>query len=226
MLEIMIVVAIIGIVASMSAATMIRLRERNATQSAANDILATLQSMRSRALQRGSDVYVLVYPTFKKTTATTGNPTGGPGAIFFYEDVDGDFRSSTGACNGSAECSWGAFDPVNGAIHSAPTEQDRLLRAIYLDDYPGANVRFGKENGKGWGVPFTALPTAGVSGCTFCGTTRGGLLFTDTQLLMLDDTGAIVGGRVGGLALQGVKNPDNQFLIGMVRATGLIATSR
>ncbi|MGV3622034.1 MAG: pilus assembly FimT family protein [Archangium sp.] len=226
LLEMLMVIAIIGVVSAMSAATVIRIGERNATQSASNDILAALQSMRSRSLQRGSDVYVLVYPTFKKTTATTGSLTGGPGALFFYEDVDGDFLTGTGACNGTAECSWSNFNPVTGATRSALTENDRLLRTIFLDDYAGANVKFGKVNGKAWGDPFSALSATNTSGCTFCTANRGALLFTDTQLVLLNGTGGVTTGRVGGIALQGVKNPDNQFLIGLVRATGLIVTQR
>lgn len=226
LIEMLMVIAIIGIVSSMSAATVIRIGERNATQSASNDILAALQSMRSRSLQRGSDVYVMVYPTYKKTSPTAGTLTGGPGALFFYEDVDGDFLTSTGPCNGTAECSWANFNPATNQIRSALTENDKLLRAIYLDDYAGANVRFGKQNGKGWGDPFAALGTASVNGCTFCSANKGALLFSDTQLALLNGTGGVAPGRVGGLALQGVKDNENQFLIGLVRATSLIVTSR
>ncbi|PZR11135.1 MAG: hypothetical protein DI536_18535 [Archangium gephyra] len=226
LIEMLMVIAIIGIVSAMSAATVIRIGERNATQSASNDILSALQSMRSRSLQRGSDVYVLVYPTFKKTSPTAGSVTGGPGALFFYEDVDGDFLTGTGPCNGSGECSWLNFNPASNQIRSAVTENDRLLRAIYLDDYAGANVRFGKQSGKGWGDPFASLPPTNVDGCTFCSSNKGALLFSDSQLVLLNGSGAVAPGRFGGLALQGVKNNENQFLIGLVRATGLIVTSR
>lgn len=226
LLEMMVVVAIIGIVSAMSVSTFSQLGARNATQSAANDIHSMLQSMRARATLRGSDVYVIVYPTYKKTGLTTGTTTGGPGAIFFYEDADGDFMTGTGSCNGASECSWTNFNPPLD-VRSAPTERDRLVQSIFLDDYPKANVRFGKELSKVYGVPFKALDaSANTLGCSFCGGVRGAVVFSDGQALFVDAGGVLQTDRVGGLALQGVNNPANQFLIGFVRSTGLIASVR
>ncbi len=226
LLEMMVVVAIIGIVSAMSVSTFIQLGAKNATQNAANDIYSTLQAMRSRSTQRGTDVYAIVYPTYRKTGLTTGTTTGGPGAIFFYEDSDGDFMTGSGSCNGSSECSWLNFNPPVD-VRSAPTERDRFLQAIFLDDYPKANVRFGKELSKEYGVPFKALDTpASAAGCSFCDGERGATVFSDGQALFFDAAGVMQPIRVGGFALQGVSNPSNQFLIGFVRATGLIASVR
>lgn len=224
LLELMIVVAIIGLVATMSVSTFIQLGAKNATQSAANDIYSTLQSARSRSEQRGSDIYVMVFPRFDKKTASV---SGGVGALFVYEDVDGDFLTGSGPCSGAAECSWTNFLPPNN-ITSAPTERDRLLASIYLDDYPRANVKFGKEVSQAWSFPFTSIATgADANGCSFCQTgDMGAVLFTDGQAVLLDNAGVAQAPRVGGFALQGVTNPTNQFLIGFVRATGLVTSVR
>ncbi len=226
LLEMMIVVAIIGIVSAMSVATLDEMGSRNSTQNAASDVVTELQLMRARAQQRGSDIYVIVYPTMTKAGALTG----GRGALFFYEDADGDFLTGTGACDGTAECGWTNFTPPTN-IRSVATERDRLLKAIYLEDYAKKNVRFGKAATTAFTAPFTAVGSgANANGCSFCSTgasARGALVFTgDQQLRFLDNAGAPVAQRVGGLALQGVKDPDNTILFGLVSATGYVATVR
>ena len=223
LLELMTVVAIIGVVSAMSVSTFTQLSAQNATQSAASDIYSLLQSARSRSEQRGSDIYVVVFPGFNKATSAT---TGGRGALFVYEDADGDFLTGTGSCNGTDECSWTNFTPPND-IRSAPTQRDRLLSTIFLEDYPKANVRFGMDATKDWAFPFNSIGNdADATGCSFCSGDRGAVLFTDGQALLLDNTGAPLARRVGGMALQGVTNPTNHFLIGFVRATGLVTSVR
>lgn len=222
LLELMIVVAIIGLVATMSVSTFIQLGAKNATQSAANDIYSILQSARSRSEQRGSDIYVMIFPRFDKKTSALA---GGRGALFVYEDVDGDFLTGTGSCAGSAECSWTNFLPPNN-IRSVNTERDRLLNTIYLEDYPRSNVQFGKDPLQPWTFPFDGIGATANAGCSFCSATKGAVLFTDGQAMLLDDTGTPQPQRVGGIALHGVSNPTNQFLIGFVRATGLVTSVR
>lgn len=221
LLELMIVVAIIGIVSSMAAATAIQIGARNATQNAASDLSSILQNARARAEQRGSDVYVIVYPRMQKSGATTG----GPGAIFVYEDANGDFLTGTGTCTGMgiADCSWNNFTPPS-AIYSPASSNDRLVQALYLDDYPKKNVQFGKSAAT-FAAPFAGIGAlANTNGCSFCSTSnKGAVVFTgEQQLRFLNNAGAPVAQRVAGLGVQGIDNPDNTFLFGLVGATGLV----
>jgi prepilin-type N-terminal cleavage/methylation domain-containing protein len=223
LLEMMIVLAIIGILTAMAAASAQQIGSRNATQNASSDLSSILQKARSRAELRGGDVYVMVYPKMTKT----GAMTGGSGAIFVYEDMNGDFLTGSGACNGSgtADCSWSNFSPPNN-IRGPTTSKDQTLDVIYLDNYAKKNVRFGKPAATTWKAPFSGIGTAAdTNGCSFCGTStnKGALVFTGEQMLLfLDDTGAPVAQRTAGISLQAVDNPNNTFLFGLVGATGLV----
>jgi hypothetical protein len=219
----MIVVAIIGIITAMAASTAQKIGMRNAAQNAASDLSALLSKARARAEFRGGDVYVIIYP---RMTAA-GAMTGGSGAIFLYEDMNGDFLTGTGPCDGSGtiDCSWANFTPPTN-IRSPTTSNDRLIDAVYLDSYQGKNVRFGKQAATTWAAPFTGIAAAADSnGCSFCGTTthKGAIVFTGEQMLrFLDDTGAPVAQRTAGLALEAKDNASNNFLFGLVGATGLV----
>lgn len=222
LLELMIAVAIIGIISSMAAASANQIGARNATQNAASDISSLLQGARARAEQRGSDVYVIVYPRMTKAGALTG----GRGALFVYEDFNGDFLTGNGSCTGmgTADCSWGNFTPPN-AIRSPATSNDRLVTAIYMDDYPKKNVRLGKVAGAVFSAPFGGiLARADLNGCSFCQSgNKGAVVFTgEQQLRFLNDSAAPTGERVAGLALQAIDNPNNTFHFGLVGATGLV----
>lgn len=226
LLELMVVVAIISIVSAMAASTAREIGARNATQSAASDLSSILQSARARAEQRGSDVYVIFYPT--ATRSPTWSLTGGSGAVFVYEDTNGDFITGTGACTGlgTADCSWSNFSPPND-IRGPTTSADRLVEEIYLEDYAKANVKFGKPSTVIFPLPFLSVAAlANANGCSFCTSgNKGAVVFTgEQQLRFLDDAGLPLAQRVAGLSLQGVDNPYNTFLFGLVGATGLVTT--
>lgn len=223
LLEMMIVLAIIGIVTAMATTAAARIGARNAAQNASSDISALLQNARARAEQRGGDVYVLVYP---RMTAA-GAMTGGSGAIFVFEDMNGNFLTGSGPCTGAGtvDCSWSNFSPPNNIVPPA-SSPDRFVGSVYLDRYQGKNVRFGKPSTATWAAPFTSIAaTADTNGCSFCGTSthKGAIVFTGEQLLrFLDDAGAPVAQRTAGIALQAVDNPQNTFLFGLVGSTGLV----
>ncbi len=221
LLEIMIVIAIIGIVTSMAAVTATQIGARNATQNAASDLSSLLQGARARAEQRGSDVYVVIYPRWDKTAGAT--TTTGRGALFVFEDGNGDFLTSTGVCTGSGtlDCGFANFSPATFTARTG--SNDRFVQAIFFDDYPKKNARFGKD-AAAYAPPFTAVGTAAdTNGCSFCGALRGAVVFTgEQQLRFLDQTGLPVAQRVAGIAVQGVDNPQNTFLFGLVGATGLV----
>jgi len=222
LLELMVVVAIIGILTALSAAAAEKIGMNNATQNAASDLSSVLQNARARAEQRGSDVYVIVYPRMTKAGALTG----GSGAIFVYEDANGNFITGSGPCTGSGtlDCSWSNFTPPNN-VRSPSTSPDRFVQAIYLDDYVKKNVRFGKPSTLTFAAPFSSISaTADVNGCSFCATgNKGAIVFTgEQQARFLDDTGAPQAKRVGGLALQAVNDNNRTYLFGLVGATGLV----
>ncbi len=222
LLEMMIVVAIVGILSGLAAATSQKIGMRNATQNAASDLGSLLQYARARAESKGTDIYVLIYPKMTKAGAVTG----GNGAVFVFEDPKGDFLTASGPCDGTGECSWANFTPPTN-IKSQNTSQGGLLQAIYLDDYPKKNVRFGKPlyTLVPFAAPFAGLVgTADSNGCSFCtSSNKGAIVFTgEQQLRFLDNSGAPVAQRVAGLALQGVDNTNNTFLFGLVGATGLV----
>ena len=220
LIEMMVVVAIIGILSGLAAASSQRIGMRNATQNAASDLGSLLQYARARAEAKGTDIYVIVYPKMTKAGAVTG----GNGAVFVFEDPRGDFLTASGACDGTAECSWANFTPPTN-IKSQNNSQSGLLQAIYLDDYPKKNVRFGKPAATAFAAPFSGLGSAAdLNGCSFCtSSNKGAIVFTgEQQLRFLDNSGAPVAQRVAGLALQGVDNTNNTFLFGLVGATGLV----
>lgn len=224
LLEMMIVIAIIGIVTGMAATTATEIGARNATQSAASDLSSLLQLARARAEQRGSDVYVLIYPRMTKA----GGLTGGSGAVFVYEDTNGDFLTGSGPCTGAGivDCSWTNFTPPTNIV-SPLTSGDRLIQALYLDDYAKKNVKFGKAV-MPWAAPFASIgTTADGNGCSFCSTgpDKGAIVFTgEQQLRFLDGAGQPSSQRVAGVAVQRVANPTaaSSFLFGLVGATGLV----
>jgi len=228
LIEIMVVVAILGVITAMAATTAQKMGARNATQNAASDIGSVLQQSRVLAEQRGSNVVVMVYPTFNKTGPSL---TGGRGALFVYEDANGDFMTSNGACDGSGttDCGYTNFNPVSGLIVPTTSTRDRLIQKIYLEDYPNKNVKFGNATSAAstWPLPFAGLDdSAIVNGCTFCSSNKGTIIITgDQEIQFLDGAGAATAARVGALTLVPVATPPaltNSFRYGFVAATGLV----
>ncbi len=221
LIELMIVVAIIGILAALSVTAADRIGMNNATQNAASDISSMLGKARARAEQRGTDVYVMVYPTASRASITS---TSGDGALFVFEDANGNFLTGSGPCSGSGtvDCSWSNFTPPTN-VRSPTTSPDRFVEFIYLEDYAKKNVKFGKPSSTTFGAPFASVTT--TTGCSFCSASplKGAMVFTgEQQMRFLDASGAPVAQRVAGLAIQGKDNPNHTFLFGLVGATGLV----
>lgn len=233
LVEVMIVLAIIGILMAMAAAAFDGIAFRNAAQNAASDLTGILQRARAQASARGSDVYVIVYPRWDR--AANGSTSTGRGAVFVYEDTNGNFLSDTTSvtCTGTAaDCNWTSFNPATANIYPNPGTLggDRLHEAIYLEDYPKKNVQFGRPAALAFSPPFDTLiasaqTNVNTSGCSFCDPpVRGAIVFTgDQQLRFLDTTGSQVAQRVAGLAIQSVKDPNNTFFFGLVGATALVS---
>ncbi len=253
LLEAMIVVAIIGVIAALSVQTLAGLGARNATQNATNDLLATIQSARALSVQNSSDVYVFVYPTMSiKWSAlatggmlgnTSSTVTGGilsaefaggnRGAVIIYEDYDGDFMNTgTGNCGGSNgnECNFSAWSPESGQLYTSSNPRlDRLAKILDLERYPKQNVEFGGFTDTQWKAPFgfidnTRAALVRNTGCSFCTNDRGIIQFSDGRAIFYNGTGQVVADPVAGLGLRAHDNHQNQTLIAIVRATGIVTT--
>ncbi|MFZ5439585.1 MAG: pilus assembly FimT family protein [Myxococcota bacterium] len=219
LVELMVVVAIIGVLMALSFTAATELSARGASQTAAADLHAALGRARSRAAERGTTVLVLIYPTMKKD----GTPTGGPGAWFLYEDVDNDFMTG-GAAPADGDRSFASFTPP-ATITPTGSSRDRLLEATYLDDYPKRGVRFfvpGTPAGVSWVAPFSGIATrADANGCSFCGGALGVIAFSpDRYARFFRADGTQAADRTQGLVLQSPRAPANVHQVGLVGATG------
>ncbi len=213
LLELMIVVAIIAILASMAAATYAGIGARSAAMNASHDFFSVLSRARARAQERGADVLLIVLPTFRKSTASL---TGGNGAWFLYEDADGNFLRGQGTVH------WNNFAPPTTM---GPTDNDRLLDYTYFDDAQGKNVAFGTPTGPTFGAPFSGL-TLPANGCTFCGGTKGAIVFSgEGHARFIDSTGKLVSNaRLGGLAIRSMSQANHGYLFGIAGATSFIGS--
>lgn len=226
LIEIMMVIAIIGVVSAMAAATAQSIGARNAVQNAASEIGTRLQLARALTEQRGSNVVVMVYPSFQNKG--TKSLTTGQGAIFIIEDVNGDWATSTGACDGTgtSDCGQTNFNPVTGKIVLTTSGKDRMIAAIYLEDYPQSAVRFGNAtNATGtWPAPFSSFDdTTTTAGCTFCSSNKGTVIFLGDGGLQLLNGSGTAAARTGGLTLVGKTQAlNNAYRYGLVSATGLV----
>lgn len=172
LIELAIVSAIIVVLTALSLAGWQAMRESSALQNAANDFSAVLSQARSRAIERRTDVWLVIFPNRMKNG--TGSTTG---SYFMVEDdTSQSFRLG----------GYLSFDPPFTTV-AAPA---RLLSSTYLENYSrGLRVRFVVGNTPTpliprFPAPFTTLNaslTAGVA-CNFCSGTgtaaKGAIVFS------------------------------------------------
>src|SRR5688500_320278 len=89
LVELVIVLAILGILVGLSMVAYSAVGRRGALQNAALDFQGVLSSARTRAVSRGYPVWVFVYPTLSRTAKT-----GGLGAFLVVEDQKGSYLRS------------------------------------------------------------------------------------------------------------------------------------
>lgn len=164
MIELMIVLAIVSILAGLGISFIQQGRARGSALSASNDLMSSLSAARARAIERGSQVWFILYPNID-----TAGAAGGHGAYFVYEDIGLTFGSGTGARN------WGNFVPP-ADVNPEPGDQATLIASGYLDDYPGNNAAFGAATIAAYTAPFAGLTR---SACSFCtgSPLRGAIVF-------------------------------------------------
>ncbi len=241
LIEIMVVIAIIGVLTTLSIASYSQIGAASAPRNAINDLSAQLVRARNRAAESQADVWVIVYPTFHKQTLadpTANAATGGPGAYFLYEDKSMGFNRPTGGSSTEVYYQTGAtgidFDPVAKTISGTTSLEGKLIDEVYFDDYPGKNVTFGLPAAT---LALTAkqAPFNGVtlsSACTFCSGTplRGAVVFSpdgsarfvDSAGLTVASAGATAQSRAHALTLKNSLN-TRVYVVGISAPTAYIA---
>jgi prepilin-type N-terminal cleavage/methylation domain-containing protein len=149
LLEVVIVVAIIGIVAALAASSFTRQRPRSNLSNAASELQSIIHNARMTALATGHDVDVLVFPT-------SSGVTGSIGRVIVYEDGNFDFFSAT------ATVKFTGYDPT-------VLKYGTRSQVVTTFDLPNGIV-FGPDGGRGASAPLPA-PLDGVDvtkACTFC----------------------------------------------------------
>jgi prepilin-type N-terminal cleavage/methylation domain-containing protein len=151
LLEIMVVVAIVGVITYLAVASWRALHARTALSDAAMEIQSTLRQARQEALANGRDTAVLFYPQ-----QVTGY--GARGRVISVLDGDGGFMDGTNAA-GWTFC---VYDPVKqtSGPHSKILNTQELPRGVTFGP-PTAAI--------GVDFPFTNVPLPTATGCTFCG---------------------------------------------------------
>lgn len=146
-LELIVVIAIVGVLAALSLAALSRINTRVAPQNAAYEFSSMLSKARSRALQRNSDVWLVVYPNLTRTGGK------GKGAFFIFEDPDGDFGTHYAGL---------AFDPLADSLPG----RVRRIESIFLEDLGGRHVGFCVNGTPTFPEPYASLTP---KPCSFCG---------------------------------------------------------
>jgi len=150
LIELMVVLAIAGILAGLAVSTFGRTRPRLKLTGFTVELRGLLHGARQTALLSGKPVVVMVFPD--QVTAT------GTGRIIVYQDGNGDLFSATAAVN------FGGYDPVAQPVGS-------LSEKLDVVDLP-PNVRVGPIDGMGTSVTLKA-PFAGIAVNTRCGFCTG-----------------------------------------------------
>ncbi len=165
LLELMVVVAIIGIMATLAYTSYLHDLPRARLASTTTDLQALIQSARQKALSSGHDVAVLFYPS-----QITGR---GVGRVVVYLDGTGGFMNGTPQPGDPSFCT---FNPVTMATRSPPHDIPDSL------DFPNlvaiAPVAQPATLAAQMTFPYNALPVPGA-GCSFCDAalTRGAIRF-------------------------------------------------
>lgn len=207
LLEVMMVVAIIGVLTALSVVTYDAVGKRGALQNAAFDLQGTLSMSRTRAMSRGYPVWVVVF-----SSANRQGQTGGAGAFMVVED-----RASRFVKNPSALYSLELVPNVTSSrdeLSGQVVETGEVSSVYFLDDY-SKKVRFGalKPGRVGqFGAPFSALAAQTCSFCTTSGSLRGAIgFYPDGAARFYDGSGNPVSGTNHSLALSNVDGLNQQL---------------
>ena len=227
LIEMMVVVAIIGVITALGLAAYGRIGEQSAPQNAAHDFYSAIQKAKATAMGKNSRVWVIVYPGIGADGAA------GPGAWFMFEDRTGEFGGAT------ASFRYSEFHPVTNRDPDGVNV--RLLESKFMETYSRGNAKFGAATGAAlptFKVPFTALNglTAAKKTCSFCSgngvALRGAIVFEGNgSARFLDGDGNIAAAanttneatsRTHALALSDRTGAERGYLVAISGPTGYI----
>lgn len=195
LLEVLVVVALLGVLVGLSWAAAGQLGSWAGPQNAASDLSGALSQARARATERGSDVWLIIYEDID----AEGNGGRGHGAWFLLEDRKQNFLDGSNLL--AEELTYATFRPP-GAVR-LPATQGQLLEATYMDRYPQRTVRFGVSGNLPFDAPFNALSPLACSFCSASGSSgrRGAAMFSaDGSVRFFNGQGAQVTPSGTGLA--------------------------
>jgi prepilin-type N-terminal cleavage/methylation domain-containing protein len=207
LLEVMIVVAIIGVLTALSVVTFDAVGKRGALQNAAFDLQSTMSVARTRAMSRGYPVWVVFF-----SSANRKGQTGGAGAFMVVEDRASRFVKSPAALYALelVPNATSIRDELTGKV----VESGEVSSVYFLDDY-SKKVRFGalKPGRVGlFGAPFSGLAVQTCSFCSSAGTLRGAIgFYPDGGARFYDGSGDPVSGTNHSLALSSVDGLKQQL---------------
>ncbi len=200
LVEMVTVVAILGILATLTIGGMQGLSARSGPVNASQDLLTIASSAKLRALSSGNDVWLIVYPGLARSGGE------GLGAYYVFEDRVGDFLAH----------GYSDFSPDN----TAPVSQSRLQESVFLEDYSPRGVRFAPTDGAKLPAPFNLDVNQPCSFCTAGG--RGAVIFAaEGSARFVDGSGAGVPGSAHFLALR-TTGPRPAYALAIGRATGFL----
>jgi prepilin-type N-terminal cleavage/methylation domain-containing protein len=198
LIEVMTVVAILGVLTAMAVAVFDTVGKRGALQNATFDLQGTMMSARTRAVSRGYPVWVLIYPT-----ANRAGLVGGAGAFSVVED-----RNST-----YARTPWMLFTlPLKANVRG---ETGTVSAVYFLEDY-SKRVRFETLTPGRVGLLGAPFLTLAAKTCSFCSGSDplvGAIgFFPDGSARFVDGEGEYVSATNHTLALRSLEGRTQQLL--------------
>jgi prepilin-type N-terminal cleavage/methylation domain-containing protein len=162
LLELMIIVAIIGILSALAFSNLQQSRRRSRLSSTALELLGTIQEARSEAIANGRDVGVLFYPTLATSS--------GRGKVVVYLDGIGGFMAGA-VSSGPDFCTFVPATMGGGTTAGV----SKVLGTV---DIPEPVTIGTPQNLVPIPFPYNAVP-APATGCSFCdgGLLKGGIRF-------------------------------------------------
>ncbi|WNG38985.1 prepilin-type N-terminal cleavage/methylation domain-containing protein [Archangium minus] len=206
LVEVMMVVAILGVLIAMTLVAFDAMGRRGALQNVAFDLQGVLNTARAQASSRGHSVWVVLYPTASRADRSSAT---GQGAFALVEDPIGRFVSA----------------PADLFLLPIDKTSTDVSAVYFLEDY-SKQVRFAalKPGEKGrYGPPFATLD---VDTCSFCSgaPARGAIVFNADGSARFVDGQGVYQGRVNqALALSSVDR-TNQYLFAISGPSAYVAT--
>jgi prepilin-type N-terminal cleavage/methylation domain-containing protein len=197
LLEVLLVLAILGVLTGMAVVAFDAVGRRGALQNAAFDFQGAMMSARTRAVSRGYPVWVVLYPDANRTSLTDGM-----GAFIVVEDHAGTY----------------VRDPIELfklKLQTSVVDDKPLVSAVYfLEDY-NKKVRFETLTPGGvglFGAPFQKLTARTCSFCTSGAFLAGAIgFFPDGSARFADGEGDYVSGTNQSMALRSLEGRNQQL---------------